>query len=192
MKKYIVILIIIPALCASASAQSFIVDRYVIASGGGHSESGVYIIDGAIDQPAIGESSSDNYVVEAGFWVGGSITGNCVYIAGDVNSNGIPLELSDVMAMIGNYRGTLAPSYTCDCPGQALNFAAAADPGGNCLPFELNDVVVEIDAYRGTALASGCSDCPGSLGLSPGEGNQLIIVPSLKTRTVIGDRRTPE
>ncbi len=92
------------------------------------------------------------------------IGGPCDYIPGDCDHNGIPLEISDVITMIGNYRGTIAPYYRCDCgvdpPGS--HFAATADPNGNCVANELSDVVIEIGAYRGLAEASGCPDCPGS------------------------------
>ena len=88
---------------------------------------------------------------------------DCVYIPGDCDHNGTPVELSDVIAMIGIYRGTVIPSYTCDCPPHGSEFAAEGDPNGNCIAFELGDVVLEIAAYRGTGQASGCEDCPGSL-----------------------------
>jgi hypothetical protein len=87
---------------------------------------------------------------------------DCVYVAGDCNHNGVPLELSDVVEMISLYRGSASPQYTCDCPPHGSDFAAEADPNGNCVAFELSDVVTEIAAYRGTDEASGCPDCPGS------------------------------
>lgn len=86
----------------------------------------------------------------------------CEYTPGDCNHNGVPLELADVVEMIGMYRGTSDPEYSCDCPPNGADFAPEADPNGNCVAFELGDVVTEIGAYRGTAEASGCSDCPGS------------------------------
>ncbi len=87
---------------------------------------------------------------------------DCVYIPGDCDHNGTPVELSDVIAMIGIYRGTIVPAYTCDCPPNGSEFAAEGDPNGNCIAFELGDVVTEIGAYRGSTEASGCEDCPGS------------------------------
>jgi hypothetical protein len=87
---------------------------------------------------------------------------DCVYIPGDCDHNGTPLELGDVIAMIGMYRGAICPVYTCNCPPHGSDFAPNADPDGNCTAFELGDVVTEIGAYRGTAEASGCADCPGS------------------------------
>ena len=86
----------------------------------------------------------------------------CSYIPGDCDHNGTPLELGDVIAMIGIYRGTVAPYYTCNCPPHGSDFAPEGDPNGNCILFELGDVVTEIGAYRGTTEASGCPDCPGS------------------------------
>jgi hypothetical protein len=86
----------------------------------------------------------------------------CVYTPGDCNHNGTPLELNDVVAMIGLYRGSIAPGYLCACPPHGDYLVPQADPNGNCVPFELGDVVTEIGAYRGTSEASGCEDCPGS------------------------------
>ena len=92
------------------------------------------------------------------FAAGGS---DCQYIAGDVDHNGIPLELSDLIAMISIYRGSALPAYTCICPAHGDDFAPEADPDGNCVAFELSDVIRMIAAYRGTATVSSCEDCPG-------------------------------
>ncbi len=88
----------------------------------------------------------------------------CIYIPGDVNRNGAPLELADVLAMVSSYRGLVEPYYLCQCSEDPpiFDFAATADPNGNCIPNELNDVVTEIGAYRGSDTVSGCPDCPGS------------------------------
>lgn len=88
--------------------------------------------------------------------------GDCVYIPGDCNHNGMPVELSDVIAMIGMYRGTVDPYYSCDCPPHGGDFAPEGDPNGNCVAFELGDAVTEVAAYRGTGQASSCPECPGS------------------------------
>ena len=88
----------------------------------------------------------------------------CIYIPGDVNRNGVPLELSDVSAMIASYRDIVEPYYLCECSEDPpiFDFAATADPNGNCVANELTDVVTEIAAYRGLWDVSGCPDCPGS------------------------------
>jgi hypothetical protein len=99
---------------------------------------------------------------------------SCDYIPGDVNHNGAPMELIDVIAMLANYRGSAEPYYTCTCTEDPpfYNFAATADPNGNCTPNELNDVVMEIGAYRGETTPSGCPDCPGSEGLRMGHSRE--------------------
>ncbi len=86
----------------------------------------------------------------------------CDYIPGDCNHNGTALELGDVIAMIGMYRGSVVPLYECSCPPHGYNFPATADPNGNCIANELIDAVAEIQAYRGSGTVSSCVDCPGS------------------------------
>jgi hypothetical protein len=97
-----------------------------------------------------------------------------IYIPGDVNHNGVALEMADVLAMIANYRGTMEAFYDCNCgvdpPG--YRFMATADPNGNCVANELNDAIIELRAYRGAMPVSGCPDCPGSEGLSSGDRSQ--------------------
>ena len=85
----------------------------------------------------------------------------CEYIPGDCNCNESPLELDDVLTMIGYYRGTVSPCFTCACPPHGDYFAATADPNGNCVAYELADVQQMICAYRGTCEVYGCCDCPG-------------------------------
>jgi len=76
--------IFIPLL---ARGQTYQTDWHVIASGGGHSESADYGIDGTIGQAIVGISTSANYRVEAGFWVGAMPGGprQFAYLAGDAN-----------------------------------------------------------------------------------------------------------
>lgn len=149
--------------------HAFIADR----------DAGVIIIDisdplnplfvTAYDTPGLAESIDfDSQYIYVGDYFSLMILrftgGPCEYIPGDCDHNGTPLEISDVITMIGNYRGSVEPYYDCNCgvdpPGPY--FAATADPNGNCVANELNDVVTEIGAYRGSAEVSGCPDCPGS------------------------------
>ena len=97
------------------------------------------------------------------------VTSACIYIPGDCNHNGTPLELEDALIIVSIYRGDVDPFYTCECPSHGSGFAPEADPDGNCIPFEIGDVVTEISAYRGLAEVSGCPDCPGSGELAIGE-----------------------
>ncbi|MEE8418287.1 MAG: hypothetical protein V3S06_06445, partial [candidate division Zixibacteria bacterium] len=107
---------------------------------------------------------------------------DCVYIVADCDHNGVPLELTDVVAMIGYYRGLVVPAYECDCEGISETFTPDADPNGNCVAYELSDVVAEISYYRGQSVpGSGCQNCPGQGGLAPGDGGTLVI-PSLKSK----------
>ena len=63
--------LIITLLATSvASAQSYQIDWHVIASGGGHAESANHQVDGTIGQAIVGQSSSSNYILKAGYWVG--------------------------------------------------------------------------------------------------------------------------
>lgn len=94
-----------------------------------------------------------------------AVTDNCIYIPGDCDHNGTALELVDVVAMVGMYRGTIEADYTCACGVRGCSFSPQADPNGNCISFELTDVVIEIGAYRNDppgTVAQGCPDCPGS------------------------------
>ena len=53
----------------SVSAQSYSVDWYKVAGGGGTSTGGVYAVSGTIGQPdASGAMSGGNYSVTGGFW----------------------------------------------------------------------------------------------------------------------------
>ena len=56
-------------LCLRANAQSYSIDWYKIAGGGGTSTGGVYAVSGTIGQPdASGAMSGGNYSVTGGFW----------------------------------------------------------------------------------------------------------------------------
>ncbi len=117
----------------------------------------------------------------------GEISG-CEYLVADCDHNGTPLELSDVVIMIGYYRGTAVPGYECDCPGVSDTFTPDADPNSNCVAYELSDVVAMIAFYRGQSVpGTGCASCPGQGGLAPGEGGTLLI-PSLKSKIKISQQ----
>ena len=117
----------------------------------------------------------------------------CEYWVGDCNHNTIPMELGDVIAMIGMYRGTLEPPYTCPCPPHGDNFTPDADPNSNCTANELSDVVTMIGLYRGTIEpGNGCSDCPGQGRLlAPGQDGPLVV-PSLKSKIKINQESSAD
>ncbi len=115
---------------------------------------------------------------------------DCVYVPGDCDGNDTSRELTDIIAMITYYRGQI-PEYSCECPPDHPEYYPRADADGDCLAFELEDVVKTIAAYRGPEPLSGCPDCPGDGRLLTGK-DQPIMIPSLKTRTKIGDGRAAE
>jgi hypothetical protein len=56
-------------LCFSASAQSYTIDWYKIAGGGGTSTGGTYVVNGTIGQPdASGAMTGGAYSLTGGFW----------------------------------------------------------------------------------------------------------------------------
>jgi hypothetical protein len=69
--KPIVFLLSVCALLAAAvgaPAQSYSVDWYKIAGGGGTSSNGTYIVSGTIGQADAGSMSGGNYSLTGGFW----------------------------------------------------------------------------------------------------------------------------
>jgi hypothetical protein len=67
--KMPVLLCLALMLCQSASAQSYSIDWYKIAGGGGTSTGGVYSASGTIGQPdASGAMTGGNYSLTGGFW----------------------------------------------------------------------------------------------------------------------------
>lgn len=106
----------------------------------------------------------------------------CDYVPGDCDHNTIPLELVDILAIVGLYRGTIEPIFTCPCPPHGVEFVPEGDPNGNCVALELDDVVTEIGAYRGMGPVSSCADCPGLRRLAPEGGATRQAVPSLKSK----------
>ena len=132
MRIYLIILILLFSVSV-VTAQNYQIDWYVIASGGGHSESATYQIDGTIGQPIVGVSSSPNYSVDAGFWVGAGEVGpsGYEYIPGDVNmALGIwpPTVIGgDVTYLVGYFIGGGQASCMLD------DFWCSADINGDCL-----------------------------------------------------------
>jgi len=51
-----------------ASAQSYSIDWFKIAGGGGTSTGGVYSVSGTVGQPDAGKMSGGNYTMDGGFW----------------------------------------------------------------------------------------------------------------------------
>ncbi len=112
---------------------------------------------------------------------------DCQYIPGDCNLNWVPLELADVICMIGLYRGTISPYMTCPCPPHGDEFPLMATVDSNCVVMELEDVVLQICGYRSGCELWGCPDCPGILGILPRDENRQQPTPFLKSK--VKDKR---
>jgi hypothetical protein len=90
-----------------------------------------------------------------------NVEGNaqCDWEPGDFNCNGTPLELSDIIAAVSNYRGISEACGFCDCGEFGEDFPVSADVDGNCIPYELSDLVAAISAYRRVIPEVLCPGC---------------------------------
>jgi hypothetical protein len=69
MKTFIATLILAAGVALSASAQSYSINWYKVAGGGGTSTNGQYSLTGTIGQPdASGAMTGGNYSLTGGFW----------------------------------------------------------------------------------------------------------------------------
>ena len=152
----LIFILIVPAL---TYAQAYQIDWYIIGSGGWHSQSASYRLDGTIGQPIVGQSSSTNYQIEAGFWVGaGAPAGpGCVYVTGDANNNGSFNGL-DVVYSVTYFKGGPPPGYSCECtPGQT--WYVAGDVNASC-NFNGLDVSYMVSYLKGGPPPHPCASCP--------------------------------
>ncbi len=60
-------LVVLLTAAAGAQAQSFTIDRSVIAGGGGTSTNGGFSLTGTLGQPAVGRLSGGQYALDGGF-----------------------------------------------------------------------------------------------------------------------------
>jgi hypothetical protein len=56
------------AFAITMQAQSYSIDWFKVAGGGGVSTGGVYSVSGTIGQPDAGSLSGNNYALQGGFW----------------------------------------------------------------------------------------------------------------------------
>jgi hypothetical protein len=69
MKTFIATLVLAAMTALSASAQSYSINWYKVAGGGGTSTGGTYTVSGTIGQPdASGALTGGNYSLTGGFW----------------------------------------------------------------------------------------------------------------------------
>lgn len=149
-----ILTLIILLIATTASAQTYQIDWYVIGSGGGQAQSANYQINGTVGQPIVGVSSSSNYIVESGFWVGAGLVSCYDYVPGDVNMrNGRwPPQIigSDVTYLVNFFRGI---TEACLIDG----FYASADINGDCRVIG-SDVTRLVNYFREINDIDWCPD----------------------------------
>jgi hypothetical protein len=189
--KKLIIAVFIVGLPLVAFAQTYQIDWYVIGSGGGHSQSAAYQLDGTIGQPIVGTSSSSNYSIDAGFWVGATTPqGGCQYVPGDINGNGSANGI-DVTYGVSYFKGGNLPPDNCGSPvgpcPQPSPFYAAGDVNGNCA-FNGIDITFFVAYLKGLQPAIlYCATCPpGGLAAPPAPAIMPVLAPSLRAGDKLG------
>lgn len=178
-------------LFSTAYAQNYRADWYVIAAGGGHSESANYMLEGTIGQAVTGSSSSANYIIESGFWVGraGGVCGE--YIIGDYNGNGA-FNVADIISSFGKLKGQPNdPGLLCECPaGSGNSWAVAMDVNGSC-SFNIADVIWGFGKLKGQPnILEACPDCPPENRIAPPGNDNPLALPTLRSKSRMIDDRS--
>jgi hypothetical protein len=146
-------------LASSALAQTYQIDWYVIGSGGGHSQSANYQVEGTIGQPIIGHAASANYQMDAGFWVGAAGPQPCDYLQGDINGDNLRGG-GDVtygvrfFKLIGN-----RPPDSCYMDSTHSYLYVAGDVNGNC-EFRGSDITRLVAYFKLIAQLQYCHFFP--------------------------------
>jgi hypothetical protein len=126
---FMIISLLLPLI---SRAQSYSVDWYKIAGGGGISTGGVYSVSGTIGQPdASGAMSGGNYSVTGGFWSliqvvqtpGAPLliithVGNQAIVSWDPSVTGWTLQTNNNLSTgtWGNYLGTVVNNSVTNAP----------------------------------------------------------------------------
>ena len=133
MKNYLSLFAVAAALLlpAGALAQSYNIDWYKVAGGGGTSTGGVYTVTGTIGQPdASGAMTGGNYSLTGGFWAIYAVQtsgaplltithiGNKAIVSWDPTISGWTLQtnVNLVTATWGNYQGTVVNNSVTNVP----------------------------------------------------------------------------
>jgi hypothetical protein len=151
------ILLLFSLTASAALAQNYRVDWWVVSSGGAAVQSSGYRVDGSAGQSVVGRTSSEYFMVEAGFWVG--LAGRqCEYFPGDANGSG-QFNGVDVTFSVSYFKGMGdPPPDTCECDPHGVIFSAA-DANGSCV-FNGIDVTYSVSHLKGLGPPPlGCVDC---------------------------------
>ena len=133
MKNYLSLFAVAAALLlpAGALAQSYNIDWYKVAGGGGTSTGGVYTVTGTIGQPdASGTMTGGNYSLTGGFWAIYAVQtpgaplltithiGNKAIVSWDPTISGWTLQTNVNLATAtwGNYQGTVVNNSVTNTP----------------------------------------------------------------------------
>ena len=159
--KIIKIMLLLLMISSFAYAQNYQIDWYVIASGGGEMASANYGVNGTIGQPIAGRSSSPNYTVESGFWVGAGGAGPaCDYTIGDVNGSNSYNGL-DITYGVSFFKGGADPTCSigsCTIP-PCDAFFYCGDVNASC-SYNGLDITYGVSFFKGGAGPMPCGDCP--------------------------------
>jgi hypothetical protein len=191
MLKSLIYFAILVLLASSAYAQTYNLEWYVIGSGGGQIEGGGFGIDGTIGQPIVGEISSTDYTLHAGFWVPQDESApGCTYVIGDANNSHTFTGL-DVTYSVRYFKGGPVPPYSCVCPlGGGISWYVSGDVNGSC-SFTGLDVTYMVRYFKGGAAPIPCHYCPPlplltppASGVQPTTAIQPKTAPTLKIKGV--------
>ena len=133
MKNYLPLFAVAAALLlpAGALAQSYNIDWYKVAGGGGTSTGGVYTVTGTIGQPdASAAMTGGNYSLTGGFWAIYAVQtpgaplltithiGNKAIVSWDPTISGWTLQTNVNLATAtwGNYQGTVVNNSVTNTP----------------------------------------------------------------------------
>ena len=158
--KIFLILAMTLLLVFPLAAQTYQVDRYVIASGGGEMASASFSVNGSIGQPIVGRSSSASYIVESGFWVGAGGVAPCDYVTGDVNGSGSYNGL-DITYGVNYFKGgsdPFCPIGSCGIP-PCDAFFYCGDVNASC-SYNGLDITYGVNYFKGGSGPMPCGDCP--------------------------------
>jgi hypothetical protein len=127
----------------ASHAQSYNIDWYKIAGGGGTSSGGQYSLSGTIGQPdGSGAMTGGNYSLTGGFWALYAVQttgaplltityfGNQAVISWPASASGFTLQTNDNLATgaWGNYRGDIVNNSVTNTPPKGNLFFRLVNP----------------------------------------------------------------
>ena len=74
--------LIISACCVISNlmaGESYSIEKYVIANGGGVSSEGAYTLVGTMAQVSIGKSTGGEYLLQSGYWNNTSVNNDVIF-----------------------------------------------------------------------------------------------------------------